>query len=166
MNNVADGDSYIVTLGFPTSITGSGAFNPLAGATLAFLDSTASVNENSFGAVSLTVSADGSFFDFSLLGCVTTGSGCLVGNQLAVNFKIPTAMLNSQNVAAQSIPALTPLDLLEDDGVTDIQGTVDTYSYAGAVSTVPEPSSALLLGCALAGLVAVNRMQMKKEKNV
>jgi len=53
---------------------------------------------------------------------------------------IPAASLNNQNVAALGIPNLLPFDLLEDDGVTDIQGSITSYSYM-STSPVPEPAS-------------------------
>ena len=74
-------------------------------------------------------------------------------------------MLYSQNVPAIGLDLPHPLDLLEDDGITDIHGTITSYSYTGPVSAVPEPSLTVLLGCFLAGLVAANRMRIK-EKNV
>jgi hypothetical protein len=70
------------------------------------------------------------------LACLTTGSGCPLGNQLDANFSIVAGGLNSQNVAATGM-GLAPLDLLEDDGVTDIHGSVTSYSQ----TAVPEPSS-------------------------
>jgi hypothetical protein len=68
--------------------------------------------------------------------------------------------LTSQNVTAIGLDQPHPLDLLEDDGVTDIQGSITGYS------NVPEPSLAGLLGCLFVGLAAANRMQINKEKNV
>jgi hypothetical protein len=145
LNPIATGDSYTVTLGFPGSITAPGTYN-LTGSLLSFQDSSAPATENNFGLISLTIGPDGTFDDISLLGCLLSGSGCFVGNQLAVNFKIPSAQLNAQNVTAQAIPNLVPsLDLLEDDGVTDIQASLTTYSYTGASST-PEPSTLTLVG--------------------
>ncbi len=163
LNNILDFQAYTVTLGFLGSITVPGTYN-LSG--LTFSVPTAPASEASFGSISLTITAAGAVDQFSLLGCLTTGSGCLVGNQLDANFSIPAAGLNSQNVAATGLDPPHPLDLLEDDGITDIQGSITSYSNTGPVSTVPEPSLAALLGCCLAGLVAANRMQIKKEKNI
>ena len=166
MNNVLDLDAYLVTLIFPGSINAPGTYD-LTGSSLTFSDPAAPATETSFGSISLTITLNGGFDEFSLLGCLTTGSGCFVGNQLDADPKIPgRALLNSQSVAAIGLDPPHPLDLLEDDGITDIQGTITTYSYTGPASSVPEPSLAGLLGCGLAGLIAANRMQIKKEKNV
>ncbi len=141
LNNIKDGMIYSVFLDFAGSILAPGTYN-LTGGTLLF-DNPAGAREKNFDFISLTVSPDGGFDDISLLGCLTTGGGCLLGNELTANFSIPAGSLNSQNVVASGIPGLNPsFDLLEDDGVTDIQGSVTGYSY------VPEPASAFLL-CAL-----------------
>jgi len=147
LNNIQDLQSYLVTLVFPGSITAPGTYNLTGG--LTFSDSTAAASENNFDSISLTITLSGGFDEFSLLGCLTTGGGCLIGNQLDANFKIPAASLNSQNVAATGLDPPHPLDLLEDDGITDIQGTITTYSNTSA-NAVPEPSSLSLLCCALA----------------
>jgi hypothetical protein len=161
LNNIADFQAYSVTLVFPGTITTPGNYD-LTGVT--FYDPSAPASEVGFSSMSLTITANGGFDEFSLLACLTSGSGCGVGNQLDASFKIPAAMLNSQNVAATGLDQPHPLDLLEDDGVTDIQGSITTYS------AVPEPSPAVALFCALAGLVAAKHRQIigksKKEKNV
>src|SRR5260370_20006926 len=158
LNNIQDLQAYLVTLGFPGSITAPGTYSL---SSLTFSDPTAPASEASFGSISLTITAAGAVDQFSLLGCLTTGSGCLVGNQLDANFSIPAAGLNSPNVAATGLDPPHPLDLLEGDRITDIQGSITSYSNTGPVSTVPEPSLAALLGCCLAGLVAAHRMQIK-----
>jgi hypothetical protein len=48
-----------------------------------FSDPAASASGTSFSSINLTVSLEGSFDNISLLGCLTTGSGCGVGNQLS-----------------------------------------------------------------------------------
>src|SRR6267143_1981199 len=151
LNNIQDLHAYLVTLVFPGSITAPGTYNLTGG--LTFSDSTAAASENNFDSISLTITLSGGFDEFSLLGCLTTGGGCLIGNQLDANFRIPAASLNSQNVAATGLDPPHPLDLLEDDGTTDIHGTITSYSYTGTVSAVPEPSRAVLLSGLLAGLV-------------
>ena len=153
-----------MTLVFPGSITTTGTYN-LTGSSLTFSDPAAGASEARFGSITLTITPSGGFDQFSLLGCLMTGNGCFMGNQLDANFQIPAASLNSQNVTAIGFDQPHPLDLLADDGITDIQGTITTYSNTGSVST-PEPSLVVLLGFCLAGLVAANRMQIKKEKNI
>ena len=103
--------------------------------------------ESAFDSISLSVTPDGTSDDISLLGCLTSGSGCLFGNYLSMNFAIPSGDLDSANVPASLISGLyPPLDLLEDDGTTDIQGSVSAY-------TSPEPASLPLLLCGLFLLV-------------
>jgi hypothetical protein len=152
LNSIADGDAYSVTIDFSGSVTSLGT-HALLSAILGFSDPAAPASEMSFGSflcngtstiACLTVTADGSFDDISLLGCLTTGAFGCAENQLDANFKIPAASLNSLNVTAQTIVPIAPLDLLEDDGVTDIQGSVTKYSYTGA-SPIPEPSALFLL---------------------
>lgn len=162
LNNIGDLESYFLTLSFTGSITAPGSYN-LTG--LTFNDPTALASETNFGSIKLTITTNGGFDEFSLLGCLTTGMGCLLGNQLDANFKIPAASLNSQNVVATGLDPPHPLDLLEDDGITDIQGTVTTYSYNGPATPTPEPALAGLLGCVLTSFIAANRMRVNKEKN-
>jgi hypothetical protein len=152
LNSIADGDSYIVTLIFTGSITSPGTY-PLSGATVLFNDTTAGVTESDFGDPSISVSTNVGFDDISFLGCLNSGSGCMTGNYLSANFEIDGTKLNSQNVPASTIFGLSPaMDLLEDDGVTDIQGDVSLYSYSGSTSAAPEPSA---IWAACAGLLAM-----------
>ena len=146
LNAIKDGDTYLLSVDFTGSITTAGTYN-LDSFSLSFTDSSAHAVENAFGSVNLTFTSSGALYDVSMLACLTTGTtGCGASNQLALNFAIPVVGLNSQSVAAHSLPLLTPFDLLEDDGTTDIQASVTSYSYA---SPVPEPGSILLLasGC-------------------
>ena len=122
-----------------------------------FHDASTGASETSFGAISLTITADldGIHDDLSLLACLNTGGGCLFGNQLDASFQILAADLNSHNAPATGLDQPHPLDFLEDDGVTDIQRTVSAYSYTSGVpgpAAVPEPSTLALLGIALAGI--------------
>ena len=148
LNDVNDGDVYTVTLAFAGSITSPGLYD-LTGSTLIFGDPTAPANESDFGTISLNVAANGVFYDISLFGCLNTGFACNQGNQLSASFEILAANLNSPASPAVGLDQPHPLDLLEDDGVTDIHGSIDTYSYSGPVSQVPEPSSLVLIGSAL-----------------
>lgn len=153
LNNISDGDPFTITVQFTGSFTSPGTY-ALPAATVLFSDPSTPAIESAFGSflcagqntlACVTVTADGSAFDFSMFACLTTGSGCLTGNELALNFQIGS--LNGSNISAQTISGFLPLDLLEDDGVTDIQGSITTYSSAGGTGTnpVPEPSAWLLL---------------------
>jgi hypothetical protein len=156
LNLINDGDFYLVTLSFTGDITGQGLF-PLTGAS--FLDTTANISELSFGAPwSINVATNGSNFDLSVLACLTTGTACNQGNFLAANFRIPAVSLNAQNVTAAVISGLLPFELIEDDGVTDIQGTLKTYSYSGNVAHVPEPVTAIPLCAVLAAIAAFRKV--------
>jgi len=155
LNNISDGDAFTVSIDFPGSIISSGTF-PFSGATVIFTDTTAGVAETNFGVSSITVSADGALDDVSFSGCLLSGSGCLLGNVLSANFAIAAASLNSQNVAASTIFGLSPaLDLLEDDGTTDIQGSVGLYSYRGVATSIPEPSTLPTIIAGMAALVVI-----------
>jgi hypothetical protein len=156
LNDIQDGDLFTVTLDFAGSINAPGTY-PLAGFSLLFEDSSSPVAESSFDSVSVSVISDGSFYDFSMLACLTTGTDCLTGNSLSAFFQIPVAGLNAQNVAAQAAYGIAPLDLLEDDGVTDMQGSVSSYSY------VPEPSALLPLCLMLAATVR-KRSRMRNAR--
>ena len=103
LNSIKDGDVYTVTLDFPGALTSPGAFNPLAGATVQFLDVAAGASEASFDSVSLTVLPDGGLDDISLLGCLSTGAACDQGNELNANFQIPVAQLNAKVWTGQPI---------------------------------------------------------------
>jgi len=152
LNSIQDNDFYSVTLVFPGSITSSGTFD-LTGSSFVFSVPNRSVTESAFDSISLTVISNGAFDDLSILACLTTGSGCSFGNQLTANFEILAASLNGTGVAATGLDQPHPLDLLEDDGLTDIHGTIENYSYTGAAS-VPEPSTAALAALALVALAA------------
>lgn len=163
LNSIADGDAYTLTLDFTGSITAPGTYD-LTGESLIFSDPAASASETSFASISLTVSAAGSSDELSLLGCLSTGTSCLLGNYLSLNFAIPSADLNASSAPASAIPGLSPpLDLLEDDGTTDIQGSVASYSYTPTAVTTPEPGSLALLGI---GLLALALARLKRRSKI
>jgi hypothetical protein len=160
LNNILDGDAYSVTLDFTGSITAPGTYTSFTG--VDFSDLGSSADESSFGSpISLTVlPPSGGMDEFSVLACLTTGSGCFVGNELDLNFMIPSSSLDSASAVAESVPLLTPLDLLEDDGTTDVQASVTSYAYSYSSTpppTVPEPGTAMLLGIGLAMTTLLRR---------
>jgi len=141
------------------SIVAPGKYDLTGSSSLTFSVPSAVATESTFSSIHVTIAASGSFDDVSLLGCLTTGSTCLVGNELSGNFRISAALLNSQNVAAVGLDQPHPLDLLEDDGVTDIHASINTYSYS-PLSTVPEAGSGWLLGL---GLVAMATVRLRRQ---
>lgn len=158
LNKILDGDSYIFSLIFAGSITSPGTYD-ITGSDVLFSVPGRGVVEDSFNSVSLTIAQFGNFAQFSVLACLTTGSACNQGNELALNFMIPFANLNDQNITGQGVPNLLPLDLLEDDGVTDIHGLVTEYSYTG----VPEPSAIVFVGSGLILVVLKRHKQWSKS---
>ena len=161
LNNILDGDSWNVALAFDGAIPGPGTYSNLANASLTFSDPAAGANEASFGFISLTISEVFGLDQFSLLGCLTTGSACAAGNQLSATFEILAANLNSPGSVALGLDQPHPLDLLEDDGTTDIQGTITHYSYTAPPAPAPEPSAAVLLGFGLALLGAAHGRRLR-----
>jgi hypothetical protein len=113
--------------------------------------------------LTIIANADNIHDDLSVLACLTTGSGCDQGNQLDANFQVLAADLNSQNALAVGLDQPHPLDLLEDDGVTDIHGNITSYSYTSQ-SPVPEPSYLALLGLMLA-VVAWRTFETRSGSN-
>jgi hypothetical protein len=149
LNNIMDGDNYVATINSQNQILSPGLYNT-PDLTLSFLDAGAGVSETAFNSVSVSVIVDGSFYDISVMGCLSTGSSCNTGNELDANFRIANTDLGSSNAPAFAIPLLNPsLDLLEDDGGTDIQGSVAKFGSA----SVPEPGTIAMATIGLAGLV-------------
>jgi hypothetical protein len=159
LNHILDGDTFTLTLN--TAETIAFGTQDLTGSSLVFSVPDGSVFESNFGFTSLTVAKMNDIAEFSLFACLTSGSGCNQGNELDVSFMVPSTNLNAQNVVAREIPGLIPLDLLEDDGVTDLQGSIATYSGA-VTSSVPEPSPLVLSGLGL-GALLLGRIRRKSS---
>ena len=150
LNNIADGDGYSVQLNSSGGIDLPAMYSLTS---LSFTDAAAGAMESSFVSGSLTLTQSGATDAFSVLGCLAS---CALGNQLALEFSIPAAQVNSIATAA-AIPALLPMDLLEDGGDTDIQGTVHLYSYSGPAAGAPEPGTLCLAAIALLAIGAARR---------
>ena len=163
LNNIVDSDAWRLSLAFDGTVIAPGTYNSLPGATLTIGDATAGAIESDFGFTSLTIAQVGGFDQFSLFGCLNTGGGCFVGNQISVSFQIAATDLNSFHALAVGLDQQHPLDLLEDDGTTDIQGSITSYSYAAQSSPVPEPSALSLLGEGLVflGAASWNRLRLQ-----
>jgi hypothetical protein len=153
LNGIFDFQAYSVTFTFDGSIVGPGTYNGLTGSALTFSVPSALASEAAFDVVYLSITANGNADDFSLLGCLTSGSGCFQGNQLDASFEIPMTGLNSQGVTATGLDQPHPLDLLEDDGDTEVQGIITTYSYTQTATSTPEPAPVGPCSLVLAGLV-------------
>ena len=159
LNAVIDGQTYTLTLDLTgsafNSITSPGIYD-LTGASLVFSVPSAPAAEMSFDQISLAITQSGTIDTFSLLACLTTGGGCAVGNQLTANSQIPASALNG-HAAATGLDEPHPLDLIEDDGATDIHGAITTYVYT------PEPSTFVFLGSCVAIVGAGLRRKPKQR---
>lgn len=163
LNNIQIGDAYTVTLGFSGAITAPG---PYSGTSLDFEDLTNPASETDFGSISLIIAENTpGFYDFSILGCLNTGTACNQGNELTANFQIAAGDINSSSAAAVGLDQPHPLDLLEDDGVTDIHGSITAYSYSGSTgSQVPEPSTLVFMTSALSVLGGKGLRSLKDRR--
>jgi hypothetical protein len=132
LNSIAFGAPFTVTLTSAGTISGPGTYS-LTGAS--FNVPSAPATESSFSSATLTIVDSAGFDQFSLLACLS-GGVCAAGNQLDSNFEIPDTMFFGQNVSATGLDQPHPLDLLEDDSITDIQGSITIYS---GPTGVPEP---------------------------
>ena len=159
LNKIVDGDAYSILLDLTGSsvsaINAPGVYN-LTGGALTFSDPSAPSTEASFASIVLVVSNAGAVDDLTLLGCLTTGTACNQGNQLSASFEIPAASLTALNVATTGLDQPHPLDLLEDDGVTDIHGSITRFSNSTSAS-VPEPGAGAILIASLVLLAAIRR---------
>lgn len=151
LNNIADGDTYVVTMSFNGQILSPGSYNLTS---TQFTDTSKVAAENGFVSGALVVSQSGGADQLSVLACL---SDCSLGNQLALEFSIPASQIGSGG-AASSIPGLLPMDLLEDDGSTDIQGNVLSYSQKVSRTGAPEPASLVLVALSLIAIGSVRGM--------
>jgi hypothetical protein len=63
----------------------------------------------------------------------------------------------------RGISGIIPLDLLEDDGVTDIHASVTRYSYAPAAA-VPEPSAFVMLASGFIAIALKRRVGSSRDR--
>ena len=161
LNNILDGDLYTFELSFIGPITVSGTYN-LMGLSALFSVGAHGAMENSFNSASVTVEQSGDIDQITALVCLANGSGCNQGNELDLSFSIPSAQLNFENGTPKAIPGIQPLELLEDDGATDIHASVASYSYT-PLSPVPEPSGAVTL--ALGFIAIFTRVGIQRYQN-
>ena len=152
LNNIVDGQTFQVTLTSATPISAPG-FYDLTGSSLVFSVPSAMASEERFGVTSLSLTQDGGYLDFSLYGCIADAD-CSIGNALSASFSIPAGSLGGSDVATTGLDEPHPFELLEDDGVTDLHGSIGTYSNTALVTT-PEPASSVLVGSALLGTAAL-----------
>jgi len=157
LNSITDGDSYTVNLSFLGSISSPGTFD-LTDFNVTFGTSAAGLVERGFNSATVSINQSSGLDTISILACLTSGSGCSQGNELDLNFATPAMSLNAANAVVFPLFGLLPFDLLEDDGITDIHGSVTGYSYAPS-SAVPEPSALFLLA---GGFAAVVLKRMKR----
>lgn len=159
LNNIVDGQAFSGTLAFAGSITSPGTYTPTS---LTFDVASAPSTEAGFSSISLVIANVAGVDQLSVFGCLVSGTGCFVGNQLDANFSIPAAMLNSPTAAATGLDQPHPLDLLEDDGITEIQGSITQYSYT-ETAPVPEPSEAVPLACIAVALLIVKTKSLNSR---
>ena len=165
LNNILDLEPYTITLDTAQSITAPGLYT-LTGSSLVFAVPSAPAMESDFGTVTLSVAANGSFLDFNLLACLS-GADCTIGNFLSASFEIPASSVGQLGVTATGLDQPHPLDLLEDDGTTDIQGSVTTYSNTAPASAVtPEPSSGSLVALSLFCVAALAVFRLFRPKTL
>ena len=156
LNLLRDGDLFTILLSFAGAFDAPGVYS-LTAADLVFSTPALPNLEADFDSATLIIARSGASDVISILACLTTGSGCDTGNELDLNFMVPAADFHGHNVATAQVPGVLPLDLLEDDGVTDIHGSIDQFSSS---TSTPEPTSFLLAGSAL---ITVGLLGMKRR---
>ena len=152
LNDIVDGQSFQVTLASATPINAPG-FYDLAGSSLIFSVPGAAASEGNFGAISLSLVQDGGYLDFSVYGCVADAD-CSIGNALSASFSVPAGSLGGMEVGVIGLDGPHPFELLEDEGITDLHGSISLYSNTALVTT-PEPASGVLMATALLGTAAL-----------
>jgi len=162
LNQMTDGQAFTLELDFSGLISGAGSYALSAGT---FSVPAVAAQETGFNTLQLLVTESAGVDVFSLLGCLDSGSGCYVGNELTANFSIPSAQIDAMNVPATGLDEPHPLDLLEDDGTTDIHADISSYSSVTEPPTVPEPSTGLLALTGLAACLVRGRKSSRKEIN-
>jgi hypothetical protein len=161
LNNIQDGDAYSVLLNFAGVISSPGTFSL---SSIVLTDLTHPATEGAFISGSLTLSQSAGVDTFSVFGCLIDSATCLLGNQLSLNFLIPSSGVTQSGVSAQAVPGINPsMDLLEDDGATDIQGTISGYSQPTEGAATPEPSTAMLTALS-AGLLLATAVRRKFQQ--
>jgi len=152
LNDILDGAEFTVDIGFQGSIAAPGTYQLMSAI---FHVASAGFAESDFDSASLTVVPFAAGLDeLSVFACLSSGSGCNQGNELAINLLVPATQLNSADALAFADSPLLPFDLLEDDGATDIHGSITQYSYTPPAGT-PEPTTLCEFGTALAAVVFV-----------
>jgi hypothetical protein len=154
LNNIADGDLFKITMNFAGLI---GAPSSTSLSYVAFADTTNAGGENAFISGKLVITQSAGVDQFFMLACLVDQNTCQQGNQLALNFALPQAQLQFGSATPQTIPGLLPMDLLEDSGSTDIQGTLTTYAFRESAAPTPEPTAFALTGLSLIGLAVLVR---------
>jgi hypothetical protein len=129
LNNIQDLQLYTLTLEIPTAISVPGIHN-LAGSSLLLEVPDAPAEETAFDTITLSITSNVGIDEFSLSASIV-GEDCSTGNEATANFSIPDFGLNDSNVAAVGLDEPHPFELLEDDGVTNIQASIVTYSGPG-----------------------------------
>jgi len=161
LNNIVDGDTFQVLMNFSGAVGGPGNASLTS---VEFEDTTVSAIENGFISGTLAIDSAPPDYQLFVVACLTTQPDCGQGNELLLSFQIPISGLNLAGVTAGTIANLSPsLDLLEDDGNTEIQGSITQYTYrTSGPAQAPEPSTFALFAGAAALLAVRARNHSKK----
>lgn len=168
LNVGLDPFSAVLTFNLPDPASGTpfpgGNTYALPGATLQFSDASAppsGASESNFDSITMTLFQSAGYDQFSVVARLPPDGNCSLGNELLLTFIGPSGSLSgntSTNIPHAAFTSqnggIPPVELLEDSGATDIQGSVSTYTYTPS-SPVPEPASFVLLG---SGVLAWRRL--------